>query len=161
MPRPKSKERLFRATVRMKHPCRVKGTHVTTIRPLMTRNGRPHQPRPLYEESAIRYNGRPSNQPTGSSVRSLPTFLYAAAMKYPQLPIFAFVAAFLVLVPLPWHWRAQNVATLALIFWLFFTNLIQGVNSIKWAGNLKDDIPVWCDISKFSKPPLLRVRAKF
>jgi len=69
-------------------------------------------------------------------------------MQYPQLPLIAFLSAFLVLVPLPSHWRAHNVATLALIFWLFFTNVIYGVNAIVWAGNVNDYIPVWCDISE-------------
>ena len=71
-------------------------------------------------------------------------------MQYPQLPIFAFFSAFLVLVPLPSHWRARNVATLALIFWLFFADFIYGVNSILWAGNVLDHAPVWCDISMYS-----------
>ena len=68
-------------------------------------------------------------------------------MQYPQLPIAAFFSAFLILVPLPSHWRARNVATLALIFWLFFADFIYGVNSILWAGNVLDRAPVWCDIS--------------
>ncbi len=75
-------------------------------------------------------------------------------MQYPQLPVVAFLSAFLVLIPLPSHWRAHNVATLGLIFWLFFTNIIYGVNAIVWAGNVNDYIPVWCDISErlFLKP---------
>ena len=38
---------------------------------------------------------------------------------YAELPYVAFVAAFLVLIPLPWHWRSGNVATLAMVAWLF------------------------------------------
>ncbi|KAF5329526.1 hypothetical protein D9619_009306 [Psilocybe cf. subviscida] len=68
-------------------------------------------------------------------------------MRYPQLPIFSLLAAVLVLIPLPWHWRARNVATLALIFWLSVVNLIYGVNSLIWAGNVDYRIPVWCDIT--------------
>lgn len=70
-------------------------------------------------------------------------------MRYPQIPIFSLLAAILVLIPLPWHWRARNVATLALIFWLSVVNLIYGVNSLIWAGNVDYRIPVWCDISEF------------
>ena len=69
-------------------------------------------------------------------------------MLSPVLPVVAFLAAFLVLIPLPLHWRARNIATLALIFWLFITDVIYGVNSLVWAGNVGDHIPIWCDISK-------------
>nr|AVI69659.1 pheromone receptor [Cyclocybe aegerita] len=64
-----------------------------------------------------------------------------------ELPIGAFLAATLVLVPLPWHWRARNVPTLSIIAWLFFSNVIYGVNVIIWAGNVKIVVPVWCDIT--------------
>jgi pheromone a factor receptor len=67
-----------------------------------------------------------------------------------ELPIGAFLAAALVLVPLPWHWRARNVATLSLIAWLFVLNLIYGVNASIWAGNFKILVPVWCDIGNAS-----------
>lgn len=68
-------------------------------------------------------------------------------MQYPELPICAFLAALLVLVPFPWHWRARNVATLSVMAWLFVVNLIYGVNAIIWAGNVNNPAPVWCDIS--------------
>ncbi|KAJ6522339.1 Rcb2.42 [Mycena vulgaris] len=64
-----------------------------------------------------------------------------------ELPIGAFVAAVLVLVPLPWHWRARNVPTLSIIAWLFFSNIMLGVNAIIWAGNINIVAPVWCDIA--------------
>ncbi|KAF9007126.1 Rcb2.42 [Cyathus striatus] len=63
-----------------------------------------------------------------------------------ELPVGAFIAAFLVLVPLPWHWRARNVPTLSIIIWLFFCNLSSAINTIIWAGNVKIVAPVWCDI---------------
>lgn len=66
-----------------------------------------------------------------------------------ELPVGAFVAAGLVLVPLPWHWRACNVATVSIIIWLFVSNIVYGINSIIWAGNIADSVPVWCDISEF------------
>ncbi|KAJ8515195.1 hypothetical protein ONZ45_g7334 [Pleurotus djamor] len=67
-------------------------------------------------------------------------------MQYPQLPVAAFVAAFLVLIPVPWHWRARNVATCAIISWLFVINIIYGINSIIWAADVIDRYPIWCDI---------------
>ncbi|KDQ16884.1 hypothetical protein BOTBODRAFT_30259 [Botryobasidium botryosum FD-172 SS1] len=48
---------------------------------------------------------------------------------------------------MPSHWRARNVATLSVAFWLFINNVIQGVNSIIWANDVEIKIPVWCDIT--------------
>ena len=59
----------------------------------------------------------------------------------------ALIAAVLVLIPLPSHCRARNVAILSLIAWLFVVDLIYGVNTIVWAGNVEVRIVVWCDIS--------------
>ncbi|EGN92608.1 hypothetical protein SERLA73DRAFT_65462, partial [Serpula lacrymans var. lacrymans S7.3] len=59
----------------------------------------------------------------------------------------AFLAALLLLLPLPWHWRARNVATLAIIAWLFVINVIYGVDAIVWGNNVNIVIPVWCDIT--------------
>lgn len=66
-----------------------------------------------------------------------------------ELPVAAFIAAGLVLVPLPWHWRARNIATVSIIVWLFVSNIIYAINSIIWAGNVAASALVWCDISKF------------
>ncbi|KAF7320617.1 Pheromone receptor Rcb2 B44 [Mycena chlorophos] len=66
---------------------------------------------------------------------------------YDALPIGAFLAALLVLVPLPWHWRARNVPTLSIIAWLFISNIVLAVNSIVWAGNFEIRAEVWCDIA--------------
>ena len=68
-------------------------------------------------------------------------------MYYPQLPVGAFIAAALVLFPLPSYWRSKNVATLSLILWLFLMNLIYGLNSLVWADNASPRWLVWCDIS--------------
>ncbi|OAX34692.1 fungal pheromone STE3G-protein-coupled receptor [Rhizopogon vinicolor AM-OR11-026] len=68
-------------------------------------------------------------------------------MQYLYLPVVAFLAAALVLVPVPWHWRARNVGTLAIITWLFVVNTIYGINAILWAGNVNNPAPLWCDIS--------------
>ncbi|THG94558.1 hypothetical protein EW026_g6940 [Hermanssonia centrifuga] len=66
---------------------------------------------------------------------------------HPELPYIAFLAAALVLVPLPWHWRAGNVATLSMIFWLFLVDVIYGVDAVVWANNVEIVVPVWCDIT--------------
>ncbi|KAG1718696.1 putative fungal pheromone GPCR, STE3-type [Suillus lakei] len=63
------------------------------------------------------------------------------------LPIGAFIAAVLVLIPLPWHWRAKNIATLSIITWLFVSNIIFAINSVIWAGSIMNVAPVWCDIA--------------
>ncbi|KAF9555108.1 fungal pheromone STE3G-protein-coupled receptor [Agrocybe pediades] len=68
-------------------------------------------------------------------------------MQYPFLPFFAFLSAVLVIIPFPWHWRAQNVSTMSIMFWLCIVNIISGVNTIVWAGNVNNPIPVWCDIT--------------
>ena len=74
--------------------------------------------------------------------------VHSTEMQYPELPVVAFLAAFLVLVPLPLHWRARNIATLALIFWLFITDVIYGVNAIVWAGNVDDPIPIFRTVGR-------------
>ena len=95
---------------------------------------------PLCASEQFRYNG---------DISQLPYQSLLSPMQYPQLPTVAFISAFLILIPLPSHWRAGNVATLALIFWLFFANIIYGVNSIIWSGTALDLAPVWCDISEY------------
>ncbi|KAJ7034246.1 putative STE3-type G-protein coupled receptor [Mycena alexandri] len=55
--------------------------------------------------------------------------------------------AALVLVPLPWHWRAGTVPTISIAVWLFIDNFINGVNGILWDGNFEIKALVWCDIS--------------
>jgi hypothetical protein len=80
---------------------------------------------------------------------SLSEILYAMPTHY-ELPIGAFVAAFLVLIPLPWHWRARNVPTLSIIAWLFVSNIILGVNTIIWADSIDITAVVWCDIGAFT-----------
>ncbi|KAF8902018.1 GPCR fungal pheromone mating factor [Mucidula mucida] len=64
-----------------------------------------------------------------------------------EFPIISFICCLLVLAPLPWHWRAGTVPTIAITFWMFLGNLINGVEAIVWADNVIVKIPVWCDIS--------------
>ncbi|TFK19182.1 fungal pheromone STE3G-protein-coupled receptor [Coprinopsis marcescibilis] len=65
---------------------------------------------------------------------------------HPELPVASFVCAILVLLPLPWHWRAGTVPTISISLWLFLCNFINGVNTIIWSGNVRVVAPVWCDI---------------
>lgn len=69
---------------------------------------------------------------------------------HPEFPPVAFLAALSLLLTLPWHWRAQNVATLSIIAWLFILNVVYGVDAMIWANNVNIVIPVWCDISTFN-----------
>ncbi|KAJ7034227.1 GPCR fungal pheromone mating factor [Mycena alexandri] len=60
------------------------------------------------------------------------------------LPIIAALSLFLAL---PWHWRARNVATLAIIFWLFIINMIFAIDAIIWKDSFEIRAAVWCDIT--------------
>ncbi|KAJ7453830.1 Rcb2.42 [Mycena latifolia] len=64
-----------------------------------------------------------------------------------ELPIGAFIASFIVLIPLPWHWRARNIPTLSLIAWLFIANFNYAINAVIWAGSIDIVAKVWCDIA--------------
>ncbi|ESK91513.1 putative fungal pheromone ste3-type [Moniliophthora roreri MCA 2997] len=66
---------------------------------------------------------------------------------HPEFAPVAFIAAASVLLPLPSHWRARNIATLSIISWLFVLNLIYGIDAVIWAGNADIVVPVWCDIT--------------
>lgn len=66
---------------------------------------------------------------------------------HPELVPIAFIAAFSLFLALPWHWRARNVATLSIIFWLFIMNLIFAIDSIIWARSIDIVALVWCDIT--------------
>ncbi|KAF7421281.1 hypothetical protein PC9H_011803 [Pleurotus ostreatus] len=64
-----------------------------------------------------------------------------------ELPVVSFICAFLVLLPLPWHWRAGTVATISITVWLFAANIINGVNAIIWSDNAIIQATIWCDIA--------------
>ncbi|KIK94950.1 hypothetical protein PAXRUDRAFT_11742 [Paxillus rubicundulus Ve08.2h10] len=64
-----------------------------------------------------------------------------------EFPPVAFLAAALLFLPLPWHWRARNVATLSIIVWLFVLNIIYGVDALIWGNNVNIVATVWCDIT--------------
>jgi hypothetical protein len=52
------------------------------------------------------------------------------------------------LILLPWNWRARNVTTLSLIFWLTLCNVTRGINAIVWGGSTVVKYRVWGDISE-------------
>ncbi|KAK4689797.1 pheromone a factor receptor, partial [Tremellales sp. Uapishka_1] len=68
-------------------------------------------------------------------------------MRHPEFPFWSFVSIVIVLIPAPWHYRARNVATMSIIFWLTLSNLVLFVNTLIWADNYKNTSPIWCDIS--------------
>ncbi|RXW13915.1 hypothetical protein EST38_g11939 [Candolleomyces aberdarensis] len=69
------------------------------------------------------------------------------AALHPELGPVAILACLSLLLPLPWHWRARNIATLSIIFWFFIINFIYAVDAFVWADNVKLVMPVWCDIT--------------
>ncbi|KAJ7323222.1 GPCR fungal pheromone mating factor [Mycena albidolilacea] len=66
---------------------------------------------------------------------------------HPEFAPVAFLAAFSLLLALPWHWRAGNVATLSIIAWLFVTNIIFAVDALIWADSVAIVALTWCDIT--------------
>ncbi|KAF5309259.1 hypothetical protein D9619_012751 [Psilocybe cf. subviscida] len=66
---------------------------------------------------------------------------------HPELAPIALLSALSLLLPLPWHWRNGNVATLSTAAWLFVINIIYGVNAVVWANDVITRVPVWCDIT--------------
>ncbi|KAF4611746.1 hypothetical protein D9613_004064 [Agrocybe pediades] len=66
---------------------------------------------------------------------------------YPLFPILSFLAFVVALIPLPWHLQAWNSGTCAFMLWTSLACLVEFVNSILWAGSLRNDLPIWCDIS--------------
>ncbi|KAG8719611.1 a-factor receptor [Ceratobasidium sp. 395] len=68
-------------------------------------------------------------------------------MRDPVFPVFCALGIVLCLLPLPWHWKARNTGTLLYLGWTITGCVIYFVNSLVWAGNLRNPAPVWCDIS--------------
>ena len=71
---------------------------------------------------------------------------------YPLYSVLSFLGFVVVLIPFSWHLQASNVGTCAYMFWVSFACLIEFVNSLVWAGNLDNNIPVWCDIGTCFPP---------
>lgn len=67
-----------------------------------------------------------------------------------ELPIFSFLSALLLTLILPAPIHYYSIPSASVIAWLFFCNLIHGINSVLWFGNQAVHAPVWCDICKVS-----------
>ena len=86
----------------------------------------------------------------GRHLESPASFLpHARPMRYPALPAGAFIAAFLILIPASWLWRAGHIPTLSLIAWLFTLNIVYGANSLVWSDDAIDRVPIGCDICEY------------
>jgi len=71
-------------------------------------------------------------------------------MRYPEFPVFGFLAAALVLIPLPRLVRAGNIAGIALVFWIFQDCLVIAINTLIWSGNVRNSAPAWCELGELS-----------
>nr|ODN95032.1 pheromone a factor receptor [Cryptococcus depauperatus CBS 7855] len=70
-----------------------------------------------------------------------------AGLTHPEYVAPSIIAFVLCLYPLPWHMRTGNIATLTMIFWMAWLNLVHIVNSIVWADDAVPRAKVWGDIS--------------
>lgn len=70
-------------------------------------------------------------------------------------PIISFLALILVLLPLRWHWRTKNIATLTLAFWLAEANFFAGISTIAWRDNVEKKLISLCNIGEILKQDVL------
>ncbi|KAL1704009.1 pheromone A receptor-domain-containing protein [Schizophyllum commune] len=66
---------------------------------------------------------------------------------YPLFPILAFLSSVLALLPVPFTLQVWNTGACVLAAWTATACLLSFINSVVWAGNVMDTVPVWCDIS--------------
>ncbi|KAJ3886669.1 pheromone receptor [Lentinula edodes] len=66
---------------------------------------------------------------------------------FPLFPILSFLGFVLSVIPLPWHFQAWNSGTCAFMLWVGCFCLILFIDSLIWADNAINSIPVWCDIT--------------
>ncbi|GAA5968224.1 hypothetical protein JCM21900_001131 [Sporobolomyces salmonicolor] len=64
----------------------------------------------------------------------------------PVFLVFNFLGIFFLLLPVVWHWRARNTATLLFIFWCLVTVVPLALNSAIWYSQADLKAPVYCDI---------------
>jgi Pheromone A receptor len=57
---------------------------------------------------------------------------------YPAIPIMNFLAMVSMLLLLPGFWKTRIVALVALVGWLFITNLVYFISTIHWRGHTND-----------------------
>jgi pheromone a factor receptor len=67
-----------------------------------------------------------------------------------ELPVLSFLSVALLILILPGQVRSYSIPSASIIAWLFFCNLIHGINSILWSGNQAVHAPTWCDICEIS-----------
>ena len=65
-----------------------------------------------------------------------------------ELTIFSFLSIALLILILPGHVYSSSIPSVTIFAWLFFCNLIHGVNSVLWSGNQAVHLPPWCDVCK-------------
>jgi pheromone a factor receptor len=71
-------------------------------------------------------------------------------MGHPELAPVSFISMVVVLMPLPWHLRVRNMATVSTFLWLAFLNLHHFVNALLWKGNVGIRAEVYCDICELA-----------
>ncbi|KAG2114414.1 GPCR fungal pheromone mating factor [Suillus clintonianus] len=64
-----------------------------------------------------------------------------------EIPVLSFISAVLVLFPLPWYFRARNIAAMSIGIWLFVVNIINAIDTLQWAGAYQIPSLLWCDIT--------------
>ena len=74
---------------------------------------------------------------------------------YPLYPIACMLAAAMLLLVLLTSFVRQswNLGVAFLCFWLFFENLINGVDAIVWSDNAEVKLGIYCDIGAFAWTP--------
>lgn len=67
-----------------------------------------------------------------------------------ELPFLSFLSTVLLILVLPTQIHHYSIPSASIIAWLFFCNLIHGINSVLWFGNQAVHAPAWCDICEGS-----------
>ena len=103
----------------------------------------------LLDASYISVPGKGRCRHFAPSFKSCPILRLACTMGV-ELPIISFLSAFLLVLILPAPIHYYSIPSASLIAWLFFCNLIHGINSVVWNGNQAVHASAWCDICKAS-----------
>ncbi|KAG1750487.1 pheromone A receptor-domain-containing protein [Suillus paluster] len=64
-----------------------------------------------------------------------------------EVPVFSFISAVFVLFPLPWYFRARNIAAMSIGIWLFVVNMVNAIDALQWSGAHQVPSLLWCDIT--------------
>lgn len=65
-----------------------------------------------------------------------------------ELPVLSFLSVLLFVIILPGQLKSTSIPAISTFVWLTICNIIHGINSIIWAGNVDTHVPVWCDIGQ-------------